>query len=78
MPQDWKDANIVGLPINNKGKRSETGNYRPISLAFIACKVTNMIKNYTTVHLAECSMINDSQHEFTKGRSCLTNLLPVQ
>src|SRR6218665_2617889 len=34
-----------------------------------------IIKNDMTEHLAEYNVINNSQHGFPKGRSCLTNLL---
>src|SRR6218665_3361425 len=45
IPQDWRDANIV--PIYKKGNRSEPGNYRPVSLTCIVCKVMErIIKNH--------------------------------
>ena len=70
IPQDWRDAKIV--PIYKKGNRSEPGNYRPVSLTCIVCKVMErIIKNDMTEHLAEYNVINKSQHGFTKGRSCL-------
>jgi len=54
----------------------ESENYRPVSLTCIACKVMErIIKNDMTEHLSEYNVINNSQHGFTKGRACLTNLL---
>jgi hypothetical protein len=46
--------------IFKKGSKEVAGNYRPVSLTTHVCKVLE---------------VNDSQHGFVKGRSCLTNLL---
>ena len=37
VPEDWKLANVT--PIFIKGKRSNSANYRPVSLTIILCKV---------------------------------------
>ncbi len=37
VPTDWKSA--VVTPIHKKGKRTSPGNYRPVSLTSIPCKV---------------------------------------
>ena len=74
IPQDWRDALIV--PIFKKGSRSEAKNYRPVSLTSIVCKVMEkIIKEEMIEHYERYNVINNSQHGFTKGRSCLTNLL---
>ena len=41
IPVDWKRANVV--PIYKKGDRSEVGNYRPVSLTSLSCKVLESI-----------------------------------
>ena len=41
LPHDWKRANIV--PVFKKGVSSYPGNYRPISLTSIVCKVFESI-----------------------------------
>src|SRR6218665_4093577 len=57
--------------IYKKVNRSEPGNYRPVSLTCIVCKVMErIIKNDMTEHLAEYNVINNNQHGFT-----ITNLL---
>jgi ribonucleases P/MRP protein subunit RPP40 len=74
VPQEWRDALIV--PLFKKGSRSEPGNYRPVSLTSVVCKIMEkIIKNNIVEKLNEHNIIRDSQHGFTKGRSCLTNLL---
>ena len=74
VPEDWKKANISG--VYKKGSRAECQNYRPISLTSIICKILeSLIKDEIAKHLEKFELIKSSQHGFTKGRSCLTNLL---
>ena len=74
IPRDWKDAGVT--PIFKKGKRYEAKNYRPVSLTSIPCKILeSIIKEEIVLHLEKFSLLNDSQHGFLSGRSCLTNLL---
>ena len=37
LPVEWKDAQIT--PIHKQGQKSETGNYRPVSLTSVVCKI---------------------------------------
>jgi len=72
--EDWKLA--VVSPIFKKGKKSDPGNYRPVSLTSVPCKIMEaMIKTELTKYLETTGIVSDCQHGFTKGRSCLTNLL---
>jgi len=74
LPSDWKSANIV--PIFKKGKKSDRSNYRPVSLTSVPCKVMEgIIKENLLSFLQDNKMINNDQHGFMRGRSCLTNLL---
>ena len=74
VPQNWRLANVT--PIFKKGSKKLASNYRPISLTSQVCKtMEKLIKGRITVHLNATSLINDSQHGSTAGRSCLTNLL---
>ncbi|CAM4638570.1 unnamed protein product, partial [Lepidochelys kempii] len=71
---DWRIANIVS--IFKKGKKSDLGNYRPVSLTFVACKVLEKILKEKVVKDIEVNGKWDKiQHGFTKGRSCQTNLI---
>ena len=74
LPKDWKNANIV--PVFKKGSRFEAGNYRPISLTSVICKVMeSVLKDRIVNHLDTNKLIHSSQHGFMKKKSCLTNLL---
>ena len=52
------------------------GNYRPVSLTSIVCKVMeSIIKDNIVTHLARNHLIHASQHGFMSSLSCQTNLL---
>ncbi|CAM5088245.1 unnamed protein product [Natator depressus] len=64
------------MPIFKKGSRGDPGNYRPISLTSVLGKlVKTIIKNNIVRHIGEHNLLRKSQHGFSKGKSCLTNLL---
>ncbi|CAM5078649.1 unnamed protein product [Natator depressus] len=74
VPDDWKKANVV--PIFKKGKKEDPGNYRSVSLTSVPGKIMEQVlKESILKHLEERKGIRNSQHGFTKGKSCLTNLI---
>ena len=72
VPEDWRKANVT--PIYKKGSREDPGNYRPISLTSIPGKVMEWILLGSITSQMK-HVVGKSQHGFTKGRSCLTNLV---
>ncbi len=70
----WKTATVT--PIFKKGTKGDPGNYRPVSLTSVPCKILeSIIKDKIMDHLLENNLIRDSQHGFMPGRSCATNLV---
>jgi hypothetical protein len=74
VPVEWKRANVTA--IFKKDSKEAAGNYRPVSLTTHVCKILEaLIKDVLIAHLKKYNLINDSQHGFVKGKSCLTNVL---
>jgi hypothetical protein len=74
LPRDWKTARVT--PIHKKGTRSRVDNYRPVSLTSIVSKtLEKIIRDHLLKHLETSGVMTAAQHGFTRGRSCLTNLL---
>ena len=74
LPHDWKQANIT--PIFKKGCCTEPGNYRPVSLTPVICKLMeSVIRDQIMNHLRNNLLLSESQFGFRKGRSCALQLI---
>ena len=74
IPQDWKSSNIC--PIFKKGKRDCAGNYRPVSITCILCKIMEgIIKDHITAYFNVHKLFNVGQYGFIRGRSTTSQLL---
>jgi len=64
------------IPLFKKGSKLDPGNYRLVSLTCISCKIMeSIIRDHIAGQLNNSAGLSASQHGFTKGRSCATNLL---
>ena len=61
---------------NLQETKGDPGNYRPVSLTCVLCKVMeSLIRDVIVEHLSSHSLIRSSQHGFMAGRSTVTNIL---
>ena len=76
LPQDWKSANISA--IFKKGSKLDVGNYRPVSLTCICCKIMeSIIRDNIFTFFIDNKLFSPRQFGFMKGRSTVLQLLKV-
>ena len=76
LPKVWKNANITA--IYKKGDKKEAGNYRPVSLTCIVCKVLeSIIREKIVDHMNTYKLFSKKQFGFLSGRSTMLQLLKV-
>jgi len=75
VSEDWRKASVT--PIFKKGKKKDPGIYILVSLTSIPGKMMEhlLILEIIIKQVKEKKVIRSSQHGFTKGKSCLTNLI---
>ena len=76
VPSDWKEADV--MPLFKKGDKTNAGNYRPISLTSLSCKLLEHVVHTNIISfLEEFHILDDAQHGFRKNRSCVSQLIAV-
>ena len=72
VPADWRIAGVTS--VFKKGKKEDPGNYSPVSFTSIPGKLMEQLI-LGARHIKDNRFIMGSQHDFTKRKSCLTNLV---
>lgn len=76
IPDEWRKANVTC--IFKKGSKSEPGNYRPVSLTSVICKLLERIVKRTVYeHLNKHDLLSNDQYGFRDNRSTVLQLLNV-
>ena len=58
IPIEWKSANVIA--IFKKGTKSIPGNYRPVSLTCVCCKLLeSVIRDVVVAHINECNLYSN-------------------
>lgn len=73
MPEDWRKDNFT--PMFEKCNNEDPGNYRPVGLTSTSGKVMEQLVLGVISKHEKKKVIRSSQHGFTKGKSCMTNLI---
>ena len=70
----WKRGTVT--PLYKNGDRHSPKNYRPVTLTSVLCRtLERIVKEQLMSHVTENNLLNNAQHGFLPGRSCLSNLL---
>ena len=76
LPAEWKYANIT--PLHKKGSRMDIGNYRPVSLTSVICKLMEaIVRDHVMSYFKSNKLFSDKQFGFIKGRSTVLQLLQI-
>ena len=72
IPTSFKEAAAI-IPVFKSGDKSLLSNYRPISLTSVLSKVIEkIICKQVLTFLSHRGYLNNTQHGFRSGRSCLS------
>lgn len=76
IPEDWKKARVSA--IFKKGDKSMAGNYRPVSLTSILCKVLEtIVREHIIKFMRANNYFSSKQYGFISGRSTCLQLIEV-
>jgi len=70
VPSDWKKAEVIAL--HKKGSRSDRGNYRPVSLTSICCKLLeSLVRDHIMRFILSNELLSKNSMALLKeGRLC--------
>ena len=72
VPIQWVEACITA--IHKKGLKSAIGNYRPVSITSVICKMMeSIIRDHIIDYMVSNNYIAEEQHGFVPRRECMTN-----
>ena len=76
IQDEWKQAKISA--IFKKGNKSMAGNYRPVSLTSVVCKVLEkLLRDHIISHMEKNDLFTNKQYGFMAGRSTALQLIRV-
>ena len=76
VPNDWRKGEITA--IHKKGNRRTAGNYRPVSLTCILCKIMEaLVREDIITHMRDNKLFSKYQYCFINKRSTTLQLLYV-
>ena len=74
VPSQGLEACITA--IHKKGLKSVVGNYRPVSITSVICKMMeSIVRDRIVTHVSSNRLFADEQHGFVPNGECMTNLL---
>ena len=74
VPSEWRSACITA--IHKKEAKDMCGNYRPVSITSIICKlIESIVRDQIVEHMLSNNLFSRKQHGFVPNRNCMTNLL---
>ena len=74
LPEDWLKACVTA--IHKKGEKNQPGNYRPVSITSVICKLMeSIVRDQIVEHMVNNKLFSTNQHGFVPFRDCMTNLL---
>ncbi|KAJ7404584.1 hypothetical protein BTVI_71919 [Pitangus sulphuratus] len=72
--EDSKTANVNS--VFKKDKKEDPGNYQPVNISSVPGEVMeHLILKNISVHMDDRKVISSSEHGYTKGKSCLVDLI---
>ena len=76
VPSEWRDAHVTA--IYKKGDRHFAGNYRPVSLTSIVCKILeSLVRDHIIKYMKTNKLFSKRQFGFIGGRSTVLQLLKI-